>query len=887
MSESNKTKAYGNNLGKTQAYHDGKRKTQAYGEPGKTKGYDPQESSKVDRTETHGLGINDEIELNSKKYIITDIISGDNVTGEAVIYKIKDVQGNVYSLKLYYKLIDPGNEPNPEALERIKEINDSDILKLYDFGTGINKYLNKFCFEICDFAKGSDLIAVPGIKKKYTLAFLKSNVIPEIFKGIRTLHDYKIYHCDLKPENIFFLNENQTDLVIGDYGSAKTFEKATDQRAHLTKTAKFTKGYDAPELSTGIISEKNDYHSFGMVLLYLLYSELFHDNFFDKIRERQFARLPIIEFNPGFGRINDLIAGLTLFDATSRWGSNEVKSWINNDKVEVKYTGETEAGIKPIKLGTFTVHDVDDLIDYVQNNSQWYDYLIEDSDGYRLLLQFVYDILDLEKKKIFDKMVRTYQQDGEAFLKQCILRYFKPPKPIYVDMKSYDFGNSQNIVDLAVSFFIHLNDISKVISLEKLKFYVFQFEFVLRQIGLNADEQQKSLVESIIKNISSVFSLPPDLKFENCICGFYVKIETFLDIFSILYALNPSLPLKFENEVEITHPAQLEDIISTNPALINNLKDFIYDGKFEVWLRYAFPDRNQDQTFVFKCRNTYKRDKDLGVYAVRWHFKPSLPFPFGNKQAKNPKALAALIDNSRADKNLCIKLLSDGWIRTWLVTTGYLKDTSKFDEVIKTAGKEWDQSIEAVLHILDPKLPWPEVTSSYESINLGRVNIESSKIIDITFKNSQRGFLAGTISLEGTGKGVTIDKRLIKGEPLALSLKVIPKGLPVGSTQKANLSIYTNGNNLEIPVFYKVTAPVMQMIGRSIGIGFFCAFIFGVFRMIIPYRFLVWQDWGQIENTYNQPIIILLMILFIGIIGGGLFYFNTLSKIQEQNYKKT
>ena len=81
-----------------------------------------------------------------------------------------------FTLKLYYQFQNPKDEPNTEALGRIKGIIDPDILKLHDFGTGDNKYLNKYCYEICDFAEGSDLLSVQDIKEKYTVDFIRSNV---------------------------------------------------------------------------------------------------------------------------------------------------------------------------------------------------------------------------------------------------------------------------------------------------------------------------------------------------------------------------------------------------------------------------------------------------------------------------------------------------------------------------------------------------------------------------------------------------------------------------------------------------------------------------------------------------------------------------------------
>lgn len=527
-----KTKPYStkndNASNKTQTYQDDPSKTKTYQEEvqlaDQTVGYESEKEELTDKTVAHNLGVGDAIELKDKDYKITGIISGDDRTGEAVIYKIMDNQGKAFALKLYYKFTNPKDEPNPEALTRIKRINDPDILNLVDFGTGANKYQGKFCYEISDFAEGANLISVPDIREKYTTGFLRSNVIPEIFKGIRTLHDYKIYHCDLKPENIVYLNKDQTDLVIGDYGSAKTFEETSEKQLTHTSTTKGTIFYLAPEQPRGVVSEKNDYYSFGMILLHLLYPELVNRKSLHKIVERQFSRKPIIDFKPEHEEMNYLIAGLTLNDIGSRWGEEEVKAWLRGEEVEVRYTSEAEVRVQPINLGKTVIRTKEDIINYIENDSGWYENLIEDNEGYTLLLRWVSDLQGLELKKVFDKMVRSYQQDGKDYVHHAILRYFNPDRPIQVNMKAYDFWKAENVGELTASFVKHIDAIWKITGLEKIKFYMFQLEFVLRQIETE-DESLKTIIGSILDKISSALECSLNSGFDDFMCKLYPEVS--------------------------------------------------------------------------------------------------------------------------------------------------------------------------------------------------------------------------------------------------------------------------------------------------------------------------------------------------------------------------
>jgi len=230
-------------------------KTKTYSDSNKTSIYE--DSVKLTKKSVHNLKAGDKIVLKDKEYLIIEIISES--TGEAVIYKVKDTEKNTFALKLYYEFHNAENEPNTEALTRIQNIEDEDILKLIDFGTGVNKFRGKYCYEISDFAHGFDLLSIESIKEKYSLYFIEKELIPQIFKGILRLHNHKIYHCDLKPQNVFYLDKEQKEIVIGDYGSAKTFEFDAAKSSRKTTTVKGTDFYLPPEQARGFISEKNHY----------------------------------------------------------------------------------------------------------------------------------------------------------------------------------------------------------------------------------------------------------------------------------------------------------------------------------------------------------------------------------------------------------------------------------------------------------------------------------------------------------------------------------------------------------------------------------------------------------------------------------------------------
>lgn len=506
---------------------------------------------------THNLNIGDSLILTNVSYTITDIISQG--TGEAVIYKIVDDQHAPLALKLYFEFPDPRQEPNSEALQRIQQITDPDILRLYDFGTGSRKYHNAYCFEICQFAEGGNLL----VRNDYPPQFIRKTIIPQIFKGIQRLHRHKIYHCDLKPENIFWLDAAQTDLVIGDYGSAKTFEESSSKQLSHTSTSKGTDFYLAPEQPRGIISEKNDYYSFGIILLHLLYPQYVNRASLHKILERQYGRKPIIDYDPKYQDFNDAIAGLTLVDIAARWGEQQVAQWLRGERIPILYT--TDADVHPIKLGKATIRTKEQLLQYIEQNTDWHRDVIEDAEGYSHLLRWLSDVQDIRRKKVFDTMVRHYRQDGARFLTLAVQHYFAPELPIQLDMQAYGFWQSQNLGASVQQYFQHVDNLSEITAIGNLKFHIFQLEFVLRQIAAMTDGQAKMVAISIINKLESVLGLSPKDQFNDYVCHCYPKVTE---------KVFPLLLYAFDQPKAVTTriKKQQQDIADLHASLDNAIK---------------------------------------------------------------------------------------------------------------------------------------------------------------------------------------------------------------------------------------------------------------------------------------------------------------------------
>lgn len=55
-------------------------------------------------------------------------------------------------------------------------------------------------------------------------------IITDILEGLHFLKCQKIIHCDLKPENVFFLNDYNYNVVIGDFGMSQNTENSNKKK---------------------------------------------------------------------------------------------------------------------------------------------------------------------------------------------------------------------------------------------------------------------------------------------------------------------------------------------------------------------------------------------------------------------------------------------------------------------------------------------------------------------------------------------------------------------------------------------------------------------------------------------------------------------------------
>ncbi|MCP3932209.1 MAG: SH3 domain-containing protein [Bacteroidetes bacterium] len=529
------------------------------------------------------LTIGNKIKIQEESYEIIDIISPWGKSLEAAIYKIQTNTGRIKVIKLYKEQKNPELEPNGSALNKIIYIEDENILPLFAFGVGERKLIGKHCFEISAYAEGGNLLMVENFKNKYTYAFIKDHVIREVFNGLKRLHHHGIIHCDIKPHNIFFIDKDQTNLVIGDYGSARTLKEniagVNHSQPEVASKVIGTNYYLAPEQHDRIISEKNDYYSLGMVLIHLLYPEQFaNENDFRKVDPEKVNTIKLriydrgrkmLDFNPEFQDVNYLIEGLIQQNLNDRWGENEVEAWIEGNPVQI---GSNKKSSIKIDVST-ELSSFEDLVNYIKTADDWYENLISDKQGNDAFLAIVADRKGLlEKRKFYDQIIRQ-NKNQKKYLKEGIIRYLEPDAPIVINEKPI-YLSPGNIKIETARLFEQLDLIWKNYSFDKVIFHFFQLESKLKWLlHHKADSQAQKEINIILKRIADV-----------------LEIE--------YYFTNPSLTTHF-------HRA-FEKLVENQPV-----ENAYYKL---VKLFYQF---NPTRTFRDLSSNPISNTKEIGMYFIQ------------------------------------------------------------------------------------------------------------------------------------------------------------------------------------------------------------------------------------------------------------------------------
>ena len=302
----------------------------------------------------------------SSKYIIKKY-KQDKYFDESIFYKIKDL-----------------SEKIPEHVVRVfdcAEIEESAFDKIEGRSVNHDKARSgeKCWCELLEYARYGTL---EGIFKQDAFSFNK--IIDETNIALKAIHDNKIIHLDVKPQNILVRTMAPLDLVFTDFGIASVL---SDEEEKIMANVCGTPAYMAPE-SLGMFgcgtSKEADYWALGMLIL-----EKFDRLPFEKLGKPEIkSRLESDNIKIP-EKVKDeykyLIEGLLTISPEKRWGYQEVSSWLKGEIKSktlifiIDYYKKFEKPFESHQMnGNIKLfHSINDLVKHIRRDQKSWQYGIK------------------------------------------------------------------------------------------------------------------------------------------------------------------------------------------------------------------------------------------------------------------------------------------------------------------------------------------------------------------------------------------------------------------------------------------------------------------------------------------------------------------------------
>lgn len=172
-------------------------------------------------------------------------------------------------------------------------------------------------------------------------------VVSELSQALEQVQALHILHRDLKPENVLVRSLEPLSLVLTDFGIA-SLRIATQ---HFTDGARTTR-YAAPEALTGVLDDKADWWSLGMIVLEAVAGRHPFEGLNEQVANYHLATKPVDTRGVFHDELRKLCSGLLLRDPKRRWGAPEVKRWLAADAtLPMPQESALNVALRPYQVG--------------------------------------------------------------------------------------------------------------------------------------------------------------------------------------------------------------------------------------------------------------------------------------------------------------------------------------------------------------------------------------------------------------------------------------------------------------------------------------------------------------------------------------------------------
>jgi calcium-dependent protein kinase len=423
----------------------------------------------------------------------------------------------------------------------LKSLDHMNILKIYEFFKDQNFY-----YIITEYFQEGDLFTkLISEKKRRFDETVVWNIMKQLLNAVSYLHSKKVFHGDIKLENILvdsssysnssfrnLENAKLFDIKIIDFGCSKIFCKDLDDNIGLKGSA----NYIAPEVLENNQEEISDIWSCGVVMYILLSGKMPFggDNdleILNNVKKGKFS-LEISEFNIISNSAIDLIKGLMTYNAKERltaksalkhpWFKKNNSSFINFNLKEFPIAKEVLENLLNFNANgkfqqaviTFIVHNLIKSED-INDLRHIFKIIDSDNDG-RISIKDISNafLLVLDKRlnnSEIENLMKAVDHDNNGYIEyEEFLRGTIDKKLILNEnnlIKAFDFFDTDSNGLISSKEIIQIISDGKNLSDEVI-------EEVLREIGLDKFEKfENKNTEGINFNefkliINQIFEIP-------------------------------------------------------------------------------------------------------------------------------------------------------------------------------------------------------------------------------------------------------------------------------------------------------------------------------------------------------------------------------------------
>jgi tRNA A-37 threonylcarbamoyl transferase component Bud32 len=237
------------------------------------------------------------------------------------------------------KLYRQGMHGDEELLAKLKQAHDPHVIRINEAGVS-----DGVRFEVMEYIAQGSLrqllesgpVSVDRIRE----------IVSEIGQALARVQAMNILHRDLKPENVLVRTLSPLSLVLTDFGIASV-RMGTQ---HFTSGARTTR-YAAPEALTGVIDERADWWSLGMIVLEAAVGRHPFEGLNEQIVNHQLATKPVDVRTVFHDELRKLCRGLLMRDPRARWSWPEVQRWLAGDPTLVEVQeGAVNAALRAYRI---------------------------------------------------------------------------------------------------------------------------------------------------------------------------------------------------------------------------------------------------------------------------------------------------------------------------------------------------------------------------------------------------------------------------------------------------------------------------------------------------------------------------------------------------------